>query len=328
MHQLHRALVTSPEPVPDTFFSLNFQDQPFGTAWGYSRAIDTALHGQDGNERAFLMPHFSFWAWKLPFVGSMTRSAAAIAKLELTSYPGFADKIPRAVWRGTAHFNSVHSPHLRQNLLAVTKGKTWADVEALEWVGGGSGGNGHQGHNATNALAIEDFCRYRYVLYTEGIAYSGRFQFLQMCNSITIAPPILWMQHTTHLAKPIFSSHLLAASREGGRGSGAAARQPSGHKSWPVSYPVDEANIVFVAPGWSDLEDTVAWLEAHPDVADGIAGHQRDLFVGGGYFSPASEACYWRALVHGWSKVAVVDGREWAGQDEVPYETFVLSNGY
>lgn len=335
LHQLHRALITSPEPVPDTVFSLNFQDQPFGTAWGYSRPIDPALRSQDPNDRTFLMPHFSFWAWKLPFVGSMARAATAITKLEKTAYPRFIDKIPKAVWRGTSYFNSVHSPHLRQNLLAATKDKSWADVQALEWVGGGAGNN-HQGHNASNALAIEDFCRYRYVLHTEGIAYSGRFQFLQMCNSITITPPILWMQHTTHLVKPVFSSHLLEnkkdrdrrGNRNMQRNSGAAARKPSGHRSWPVSYPVHEANIVFVAPDWSDLEDTVAWLDANPTTAEGVAARQQGLFLDGGYFSPASEVCYWRALVHGWSKVVHTIDREWAGQDEVPYETFVLSNGY
>ncbi|CAK7213976.1 hypothetical protein SBRCBS47491_001983 [Sporothrix bragantina] len=365
IHQLHRALLTSPEPVPDAYFSINFQDQPFGTSWGYSRAINPAFRSHERDERNFLMPHFSFWAWKLPFVGSMSRAAAAIDRLERETYPSFHDKIARAVWRGTTWFNSVHSPRLRQNLLAVAKGQKWSDVEALEWVGGGSAND--NGQNATNALAIEDFCRYRYVLHTEGVAYSGRFQFLQMCGSVTITPPIVWMQHTTHLVKPVFSSQLLASTAPGKPDAPAAqnehknsphskpvqkfahvvkpakddkskakraaqralgpGRKASGHKSWPISYAANEANIVFVAPDWSDLKDTVAWLEAHSDVAAGIAHRQRDLFVGGGYFSPAAEACYWRALVKSWSQVAKVDPKEWAGQEEVSYEAFTLSNG-
>ncbi|CAK7210043.1 hypothetical protein SEUCBS140593_000695 [Sporothrix eucalyptigena] len=350
IHQLHRALITSPEPIPDTYFSINFQDQPFGTSWGYSRALNPAFRSQDRDERNFLMPHFSFWAWKLPFIGSMARAAAAVDRLERETYPSFHDKIAKAVWRGTTWFNSVHNPRLRQNLLAVSKGQSWADVEALEWVGGGgSKGAKDSGQNATNAMAIEDFCRYRYVLHTEGVAYSGRFQFLQMCNSVTITPPIVWMQHTTHLVKPVFSSQLLASTTAntqmpgtktgnangphrkpvqkfahvvkttGGKSRSKQAkkvqrnvpdtgRKASGHKSWPVSYPATEANIVFVAPDWSDLNDTVAWLEAHPDIAAGIAHRQRDLFVGGGYFSPAAE--------------------EWAGHDEVSYEAFTLNNGY
>lgn len=346
--------------MPDTYFSINFQDQPFGTAWGYSRAINPAFRSKDRDERSFLMPHFSFWAWKLPFVGSIGRAATAIDRLERETYPSFHDKVARAVWRGTTWFNSVHSPRLRQNLLAAAKGQSWADVEALDWVGGGQGQK--NGQNATNAMAIEDFCRYRYVLHTEGVAYSGRFQFLQMCGSVTITPPIVWMQHTTHLVKPIFSSHLLAAETKptrtvtgikqqdqneppkkpaqkfahtvkkvGGRSAPVShldVKTSSGHKSWPVSYPANEANIVFVAPDWSDLKDTVAWLEAHPEVAARIARNQRDLFVGGGYFSPAAEACYWRSLVRGWATVARVNPKEWAGHEEVSYESFTLDNGF
>ena len=85
---------------------------------------------------------------------------------------------------------------------------------------------------------------------------------------------------------------------------------------------------MFVAPDWSDLGETVAWLEEHPEIAEGIARRQRDTFVGGGYFSPAAETCYWRALVRGWSEVVRVDEAELeeigAGQT---FESFVLTNG-
>ncbi|OAA53241.1 Lipopolysaccharide-modifying protein [Niveomyces insectorum RCEF 264] len=369
LHQLHRAIVTSPELIPDTYFAINIHDQPFGTAWGYSRAANPTFRSKATDDRNFLMPHFAFWAWKLPFVGSIGRAAAAIEQLERNEYPRLADKIPRAVWRGTAWFNSVHNPRLRQNLLAAAKGKDWADVEALNWVGGG----GTNGQNASNALAIEDFCRYRYVLHTEGVAYSGRFQFLQMCASVTITPPIQWLQHTTHLIKPVFSSDLrtiamnaanaveraantnIVHKRDKGdprsttgqeptssatgannytrsitttrRGSRDPAEKRTGLEAWPVSFSGDEANTVFVAPDWSDLEETIAWLEAHPAVAQGIAHRQRDLFVGGGYFSPAAEVCYFRALVRGWSRVVRVDEREWQTKEGTSYEAFTLNNG-
>jgi len=221
------------------------------------------------------------------------------------------------VWRGTAWYNSVHSPRLRQNLIAATKGKAWADVAALDWHG--------QTDNATNALPVEGFCRYRYVVHTEGIAYSGRFQFLQLCASVVITPPIQWLQHTTHLVRPLFSSEIPGLREK--KGGVPAPWDKVARRSWPVSYTADEANIVFVAPDWSDLEDTVLWLEAHPRAAQGIASRQRDLFAGGGYFSPAAEACYWRALVRGWHKVARYDEKEWGGRDGIPYETFVLTNG-
>jgi hypothetical protein len=320
LHQLHRALLTSPEPIPDTIFTLNFQDQPFGTAWTYSRPADPSFRPTDPNARSFLMPHFSFWAWNLPFIGSMGRAAAAITDLE-RGVP-WNKKIPKAVWRGTTWFNSVQSPRLRQNLVKAARGKPWADVEPLEW----TGGNGNN-HNASNALPIEEFCRYKYVVHTEGIAYSGRFQFLQMCASVVLTPPIQWLQHTTHLVRPLFSSDLGLAAPKSGSGRGGWVPSERVRRSWPLHYKPEEANIVFVAPDWSDLGDTVAWLEKRPDVAEGIARRQRELFHGGGYFSPAAEACYWRALVRGWAKMARTERQGWEETEGVTFEAFSLTNG-
>ncbi|KAK4126723.1 hypothetical protein N657DRAFT_566406 [Parathielavia appendiculata] len=330
LHQLHRALITSPSPLPDTIFTLNFQDQPFGTAWAYSRHADPAFGSSssssstsknDPNKRSFLMPHFSFWAWDLPFIGSMSRAAQAISELE-ASY-GYLDspgkkskwhaKIAKAVWRGTTWFNSVHSPRMRQDLVRAAKNQPWADVEALDWTGGAE-------HNASNALPIEEFCRYKYVVHTEGIAYSGRFQFLQMCASVVLTPPIMWMQHVTHLVRPVLSSEL--------DGIGGKRWTPTEkvRRAWPVGYRPEEANMVFVSPDWSDLGETVVWLEAHPEIAEGIARRQRDLFVGGGYLSPAAETCYWRALVRGWAKMARTEGQGWEETEGIPFETFSLTN--
>lgn len=351
LHQVHRALLTAPpsEPIPDTIFSLNFQDQPFGTSWAYSRQADPfSRPGYDDgntNARTFLMPHFSFWAWKLPFIGSMARAADAITKIETqaeadgmtlladnpnsasfaslspsssTTTSSFLAKIPKAIWRGTTWFNSIHNPRLRANLLAAAKDKPWADVEALRWE---TGTNEQGERTAANSLPIEDFCRYRYVLHTEGVTYSGRFQFLQMCASVVLTPPIGWMQHTTHLVRPLFSSTLPGLE-------GRWTPSEMTRRSWPVSYRPEEANMVFVAPNWSDLEDTIAWLETHPDVAAGIARRQRETFVDGGYFSPAAEMCYWRALIRGWSKVVRVDEDELkeVGEGQT-FEAFSLTNG-
>lgn len=324
LHQIHRALLTAPpsEPVPDTVLALNFQDQPFGTAWAYSRQADPksrpGFDDGNANARTFLMPHFSFWAWKLPFIGSMGRAASAIAHIETKLHPTFASKIPKAVWRGTTWFNSVHNPRLRANLLAAAKGKAWADVEALAW-DGGKDARGER--TASNSLPIEEFCRYRYILHTEGVTYSGRFQFLQMCASVVITPPIGWMQHATHLARPVFSSAL-----PGLEGTWEAGLMTT--RAWGGGYAPEEANIVFVRPDWSDLDELIGWLEANPAVAEGIARRQRGLFAGGGYFSPAAEACYWRALIRGWSEVVRVDegelGEVGPGQT---FESFVLTNG-
>ncbi|AEO59270.1 hypothetical protein MYCTH_2307437 [Thermothelomyces thermophilus ATCC 42464] len=313
LHQLYRALLTSPSPLPDTIFTLNFQDQPFGTAWAYSRAADPQFRSKGSNARTFLMPHFSFWAWKLPFIGSMGRAAKAISDVEAEFANGrWHQKIGKAVWRGTTWFNSVYNPRMRQNLVATARGEPWADVEPLEW-------NGSTG-NASNALPVEEFCRYKYIVHTEGVTYSGRFQFLQMCASVVLTPPIQWMQHVTHLVKPLFSSDLNL------KGSKGWTPTENVRRAWPVRYKPQEANIVFVAPDWSDLGATVAWLEENPEIAEGIARRQRDLFVGGGYFSPAAETCYWRALVRGWAEMARTEGQGWEETEGISFEAFSLTN--
>jgi len=263
------------------------------------------------------MPHFSFWGWPLPWIGSFSRVASAIEDLE-ASLP-FSKKDPRIVWRGTKRFNNDHYPHLRENLLKVTNGASWADVEELLWDEIVTGTD--KKLVTVNSLMAEDFCRYKYVLHTEGISYSGRFQLLQMCNSVLLAPPIVWLQHTTHLAKPLFSSDLEHVGE-----SGNWTLSEYSQKVWPIHYKAEEANIVFVNPDWSDLGPTIRWLEEHPDVAEGIAKRQKALFATGGYFSPAAEACYWRALIRGWSKVVRTPGKEWEKDQRlgVPLELFLM----
>ena len=151
-----------------------------------------------------------------------------------------------------------------------------------------------------------------------------------------LTPPIAWLQHTTHLVRPIFAGDLLGTADGSGNpadGLGSSAEggerwnpSPDVRKAWPRSYPVDEANAVFVAADWSDLEDTVKWLENHPKEAEGIASRQRDLFVGRGYFSPAAETCYWRALIRGWSRVVRTDGEGWEEKEGVRWELFSMGH--
>ncbi|CAK7199652.1 hypothetical protein SEUCBS139899_002335 [Sporothrix eucalyptigena] len=320
LHQINRALLTNPGSDLDTVFSVNIQDQPFGSAWTYSLpayAAPTAGNAPIG--RSFLMPHFSFWAWRPPMVGSFARASAEIDKIE-NGLP-FHRKKPQAVWRGTTRFTSAHHPLLRQQLLEVARDQTWADVQALDWLPDTNKDgtlNPDAMQEASNSLMIEDFCRYKYVVHTEGITYSGRFQFHQLCNSVVLTPPIAWLQHTSHLVKPLYASDL---DLDGG----SWVPSPDEERAWPHATP-DTANLVFVAPDWSNLGATVRWMERHPDVAAGIARRQRDLFGshpgGRGYLSSAAEVCYWRALLNGWKQVVQYNDTE-VGEG-IPWEVFAL----
>jgi len=283
-------------------------DQPIGTAWSYSLpAYPMPTAGNPPLSRAFLMPHFSFWAWRPKTIGSLPRAAAAIARIEATI--PFQKKDPRAVWRGTVGYNSPHNPDQRLDLVKMTEKASWADVQALD-----------AAKNGSNAIMVEDFCRHKYVIHTEGVTYSGRLLFHQMCRSVILSPPIAWLMHTTHLIRPLFSSDL-----DLGKGKGVKSWNPTEgvNKAWPRHYRPRDANMIFVSPDWSDLEDTVKWLEDHPQVAQGIARRQRELFADKGYHSPAAEACYWRALIRAWNKAVRLDGGDWTAEG-VRWEQFSL----
>lgn len=192
-------------------------------------------------------------------------------------------------------------------LLERSKDKEWADIETLKWESGGE--------KAENAIPIEEFCRYKYIIYTEGITYSGRLPFHQACESIILTPPLTYFLHTTHLVRPLHS-RTLPLSTKSTYNTITADR-------WP-SYAASEANMIFVAPDWADLEETIEYLRANSDVAKGIARRQRELVTEMGYLSPAAEACYWRALMRGWASVVRTEEVKGWEEEGVRFETFVL----
>lgn len=300
-NQMYRAVKTSPEILPNMSFAFGTQDQPVSSSLSYARPIISP-----SGKRILPMPHFSFWSWPLPFINSVPAAGRAIAAIEAAT--PFARKDPRAVWRGTTWFNSGAGPRprLRQELVRAAAGKPWSDVQGLEWTSGG--------REAVNAINIHDFCRHKYVVHTEGIGYSGRLQFHQLCESVVLSPPLEWMQHTTHLVRPAFSSTVL----------GTGSENPTAYERerWPREWPLAEANMIFVASDWSDLEATVKWLEENEDVAARVARNQRRTFHEDGYLSPAAEVCYWRSLLRVWAELARPVGDGWNGQG-MPAEEFI-----
>jgi hypothetical protein len=86
----------------------------------------------------------------------------------------------------------------------------------------------------------------------------------------------------------------------------------------------EDANAIFVKPDWTNLEALIFFLRMHPHIAQRIARNQRDVMVGGGYLSRAAETCYWRALIRGWSKIAVVDEKEWELGEGERFEGWLL----
>jgi hypothetical protein len=120
--------------------------------------------------------------------------------------------------------------------------------------------------------------------------------------------------------RPVFSSSLPLKAP----GSPYRSQSTTLNNTWPTSYPLAEANIIFVAPDWSDLESTLQYLEENPSVSRDIARRSREGLVDSGYLSTAAEVCYWRALIRGWSRVVRVEGQEWSAEG-TRWETYSLT---
>lgn len=254
------------------------------------------------------MPSFAFWSWPGAKLGTFDAALSRIRSVEETT--PFEKKIDKVVWRGTPWFNPVGHPSLRQDLLKEIRYKEWADVEPLNT-------------STSNALAIEDFCRYKYVVYTEGVTYSGRLPYHQACESVLISARLTYLTHTAWLMKPIKADDLIAAfAKRGGKsdsGLREAAQAPllQTFEDWRV------ANAIYVSPRYEDLGEVIMLLRAHPEVARRIARNQREAIAERGYHSPAAEACYWRALIKAWA-ASVIVGDGWAQETGERYETWLL----
>ncbi|OBT66598.1 hypothetical protein VE03_03900 [Pseudogymnoascus sp. 23342-1-I1] len=293
LSQIYRAIITSPTPLPSTTFSLTVSDSPRSGSWSFARPALSATTSSEPATNHWPMPHFSFWTWPNPLVGPFDAVLDRISKIE--SATRWGGKIDKAVWRGTVWFSPIGNKELRKTLIKVAKGREWADIEHVR----GDERNATTGVvTKGNHIAIEEFCRYKYVIYTDGVTYSGRLAFHQACASVLITPPPTYLQHTTHLLRPLYSPTL--------------SPPPDPHPEWP-SHSAQDANIIFVRPDWSDLEDTIMWLREHPGVAEGIARRGREEVVRGGLWGEAAEVCYWRGLIRGWASVA----RGWEGEEEV-----------
>src|SRR5690606_39026967 len=135
--------------IPDIDFMFLVHDHPWSNTWSLARSDEpNEIHD------TWLMPDYAYWSWPEPKIGAY---AEAREKLhDLDSPLSWADKESKAIWRGSVKWNK----ELRGKMMEIAKDKPWSDIAELDW--------------ATNALKIEEFCKYKFLIYTEGVTYSGR----------------------------------------------------------------------------------------------------------------------------------------------------------
>lgn len=178
---IHRAVVTSPELLPDIEFVISADDKlPPAPLWSFAR--------DEPDELTWLMPDFGFWSWPETKVGSYSEvQRKAKAMEDTTENPTgrawkWGTKKDKLFWRG-----ATMGLELREKLIDVTAGKPWADVESITW------------KDKTAVKSMDEHCQYKYVAHTEGNSYSGRLKYLQNCRSVIVVHKMNWMQHYTHL---------------------------------------------------------------------------------------------------------------------------------
>ncbi|KAI9925355.1 hypothetical protein ASPWEDRAFT_45718 [Aspergillus wentii DTO 134E9] len=144
--------------------------------------------------------------------------------------------------------------------------------------------------NKENYLSMEDHCRYKFIAHVEGRSYSASLKYRQACKSVIFAHRLQFIQHHHYLMIP----------------------------SGP------NQNYVEVERDFSDLPEKVEYLLTDPRQAERIASNSVNTFRER-YLTPAAEACYWRALIDGWTGVSrnitTSLGRTEKG---MRYESFIL----
>lgn len=246
---------------------------------------------KDGDDSAWLMPDFGFWSWPEVKTGSYQKIRRRIAAVD-----------DGATVDGTFHPGLDFSEKDRRLLWrgnVITspeiRGKFMEATDGKNWADVKALDWGNKEDIQANLLPMEDHCKYMFVAHTEGRSFSGRGKYLQNCRSVFVAHKLEW--------------------REAHHG----ALESSG----------PNANYVEVERDFSDLENKMENLLAHPDQAKKIADNSVRTFRDR-YLTPAAESCYWRRLIRGYGSVCDfeprlyndTEGRKWRG---VPFESFVLT---
>lgn len=184
LHAINRALSAYAGRLPNIEFSFTVHDfalhDRYGnsTTWAYTRLAH--------QEKLWLMPDFGMWGW--PDVG--LRSYAEFQEILEHEEDEFVDKVPKLVWRGSL---DVGSKDVRHGLVKHSKGKSWSDVQVLDW--------SNKTLMQERILTMPDHCSYRFMAQTEGNTYSGRLKFLLNCHSILFSHDLDWIEIYHHFMK-------------------------------------------------------------------------------------------------------------------------------
>ncbi|CBQ73577.1 conserved hypothetical protein [Sporisorium reilianum SRZ2] len=164
-----------------------------GAGW----VLDKRVNDTQGQ---YLFPDFSFASWPEAGIPSYPEFRRAAARVN-AAVP-WASKANRAFWRGDALAGS--SIPARESLLAVATGPataSWSDVKRTSFW--------ESAPDIGSIVAPHDHCRHKFLIHSEGVAYSGRSKFVLSCASAVVLHALQWQQHfhPALVADPLSPDH-------------------------------------------------------------------------------------------------------------------------
>lgn len=267
-----KALMEGSELVISTADFDGFTDaKSRGAGWVLDKRVADA-------EGQYLFPDFSFASWPeagIPSYGEFRRQAAQVNR-----ETAWRQKLNPAFWRGDALLGKGILP--RESLLTVATGpgtEAWSDVKRTSFW--------ESGPEIGSIVSPPDHCRHKFLIHSEGVAYSGRSKFILACQSAVLMHALEWAQH--------FHPALISE-----------AGSP------------DQNHILLPGRYFEHLPETMQSLIAEETSATAgltttgqrIAQNARRTLTDR-YLTPAATACYVRAALISYS--AAMDRTSWPG---------------
>ncbi|KAG2425711.1 hypothetical protein HXX76_013553 [Chlamydomonas incerta] len=233
--------------LPDMEFGIHRGDVPKPGAW-------MSFCGRRGElPGTWLYPDFGYYAW--PEIMMPPWEAIRQRTQEVVAAHPFAARSSRMFWRGGAgkHINT----DVRGKLLRALENRTdIADVRTIPTF------DVLAQRGLQSFTPLWDFCKHKYILYTEGNSYSGRLKYHVLCGSVIISHPRK------------YDTMLSALMQEG-------------------------SHIVTTADNeWSDVAQVHQRLESNPRLAESIGNSTARL---GDLLTEDGVSCYLLALLRAYA---------------------------
>ncbi|KAG2423678.1 hypothetical protein HYH02_015293 [Chlamydomonas schloesseri] len=177
---LHRAASRHHAALPDLELVIGCRDQP------HPGAPFLAWCRPKADQLTWLYPDYSYYDWPEiempPYLAVHKRIAAVSAHVP------FANRTNKFFWRGNLQLSGGLCK-VRQALLDQLGNRTdIADVQSIPRIK-----DIRKNHSIAPAFTpLWDFCRHKYVVYTEGVSWSARLKFHLLCGSVLVSHPLSW----------------------------------------------------------------------------------------------------------------------------------------